>query len=369
MKLFDSSYSQLPDLHDKYKLLNSYDGMFFREIIEQWAEGFQDRDGKILQEFQTSFHSTFWEFYIFQLLKDMGLKDNIDFSKNRPDFIVKDGNKDKFYIEAVVANIKQDGRKENERTSNDLEQTERPVWKLPNYEQIINEGIIRCSNAVQSKNKKYEDYKKLEWVDENIPYIVAVSSYGQINYGNECHYSIMALLYGADIGSNGINYIKVSSVPKNDTSFIDLNIFSKKEYENISAVLFSSKVTLGKVTALALSKGMLNPTNPLILNVYQDDEPPYFKVASIPENTNENLTDGLFLLHNPNAKNKLDLNIFREHGIVQVFENEKGELVLEKINNEGNGTGPLICKVNRAALNLEPIKSIYMEKLFIDFNL
>ena len=77
MKLFDSSYSQLPDLHDKYKLLNSYDGMFFREIIEQWAEGFQDRDGKILKEFQTSFHSTFWEFYIFQLLKDMGLKDNI----------------------------------------------------------------------------------------------------------------------------------------------------------------------------------------------------------------------------------------------------------------------------------------------------
>lgn len=112
----------------------------------------------------------------------------------------------------------------------------------------------------------------------------------------------------------------------------------------------------------------MNPTNPLILNVYQDDEPPYFKVASIPENTNENLTDGLFLLHNPNAKNKLDLNIFREYGIVQVFENEKGELVFEKINNEGNGTGPLICKVNRAALNLEPIKSIYMEKLFIDFN-
>ena len=62
--------------------------MFFREIIEQWAEGFQDRDGKILKEFQTSFHSTFWEFYIFQLLKDMGLKDNIDFSKNKPDLFV-----------------------------------------------------------------------------------------------------------------------------------------------------------------------------------------------------------------------------------------------------------------------------------------
>ena len=29
MKLFDNSYSQLPDLHDKYKLLNSFDGMFF----------------------------------------------------------------------------------------------------------------------------------------------------------------------------------------------------------------------------------------------------------------------------------------------------------------------------------------------------
>lgn len=368
MKLFDKQYSQLSNLHDKYELLNSDNGRFFREIIEQWAEGFQDRDGKILKEFQTTFHSTFWEFYIFQLLKDMGLKDNIDFSKNRPDFIIKYGNKDKFYIEAVVANIKQDGRKEKERTCDDLEQTERPVWKIPDYEQIINEGIIRCSNAVQSKNKKYEDYRKLEWVDENIPYIVAVSSYGQINYGNECHYSIMALLYGAYISSNGVEYIKVDKIPKNDNSYIDLNIFSKKEYENISAVLFSSKVTLGKVTALALSKGILNPTNPLILNVYQDDKYPYFKVASIPEDTNENLTDGLFLLHNPNAKNKLDLNIFRKYGIVQVFEDEKGELIFEKINNEGNGTGPLICKINRALLNLEPIKSNYIKKLLTDFN-
>ena len=367
MKLFDSSYSQLPDLHDKYKLLNSYDGMFFREIIEQWAEGFQDRDGKILKEFQTSFHSTFWEFYIFQLLKDMGLKDNIDFSKNRPDFIVKDGNKDKFYIEAVVANIKQDGRKENERTYNDLEQTERPVWKLPNYEQIINEGIIRCSNAVQSKNKKYEDYKKLEWVDENIPYIVAVSSYGQINYGNECHYSIVALLYGFYINRNGISYRKIRKIPKNDKSFIDLNIFSKKEYENVSAVLFSSKVTLGKVTALALSQGIANPTKPLVINVYQDEEEPYFKVGIIPEHTIENLTDGLFLLHNPNAKNKIDPDIFRGCGIVQVFQ-ENNQLIFEKINNEGNYTPPLICKINRAMLNFDGIREIYGQKIFDDFN-
>lgn len=368
MKLFDNSYSELANLHDKYKLLNSFNGIFFREIIEQWAEGFQDRDGKILREFQTTFHSTFWEFYIFQLLKDMGLKDNVDFSKNRPDFIIKDGNKDRFYIEAVVANIKQDGRKEDERTYDDLEQTERPVWKLPNYEKVINEGIIRCSNAVQAKNKKYEDYKKLEWFDENTPYIVALSSYGQVNYGNECHYSIIALVYGFYINRDGLSYRKANEITKNENSNIELNIFSKKEYENISAILFSSKVTLGKVTALALSKGIINPTKPLVINVYQDEEKPYFKVSVIPEHTTENLTDGLFLLHNPNAKIKIDHDIFRGYGIVQVFQ-ENEQLIFEKINNEGNSTPPLICKVNRAMSNFDVMKELYVRKLFVDFNL
>lgn len=380
MQLFDNLNKKIDrpkeqPLHHKYELLNGIDGSWFNHIIEQWADGFEDRDGKVLTEFQTTFHSTFWEFYIFQLLKDMGLKEFVDFSKNRPDFIVWDENKRKhrFYIEAVVANIKQDGRPETERNDDDLEQTSRPVWKLNNFEEIINEGIIRCSNAIQSKLKKYNDYLKLDWINAETPYIVGLSSFGQVNYGNECHYSIMALLYGAYLNENGVSYSHRDKITKSNGSPIDLGIFYKKEndnfiYENISAVLFSSKVTLGKVTALAISQGAPNITRNLIINIYQDDEPPYFKGAIIPEHTVEHLTDGLFIFHNPNAKNKLDLNIFRNYGIVQFYDEGQG-LVGEKINNDGNGTPPLICKINRAMLGVnESIKKMILSELIDDFN-
>lgn len=379
MQLFDRSSKKVKKpkkqpLHPKYKLLNSISCSWFNYIIEQWADGFEDRDGKILTEFQTTFHSVFWEFYIFQLLKDMGLKDFIDFSKNRPDFIIWDEfkSKHKFYIEAVVANIKQNGRQETERNQLDLDQTSSPIWKLENFEEVLNEGIIRNSNAIQSKLKKYDEYMRLDWFNPSVPYIVGLSSFSQVNYGNECHYSIMALLYGAYLNKDGMSYSNKKEIRKDNGSPIELGIFYKKNgerfiYENISAILFSSKVTLGKVTALALSQGKYNPARQLIINIYQDDEPPYFKGAIIPEHTVEHLTDGLFLFHNPNAKNKLDLDLFRNYGIVQCYDNGQG-VFFEKINNDENGTGPLICKINMAMMNIESIKDIIFNEIICDFN-
>jgi len=37
---------------------------YARNVLLNWAEGFIDRDGKFLKEFQTSFNSSFWELYL-----------------------------------------------------------------------------------------------------------------------------------------------------------------------------------------------------------------------------------------------------------------------------------------------------------------
>jgi hypothetical protein len=45
-----------------------------RELFNQWADGFVDRDGKLVEEFQTTFNSTFWEIYLLRALKNTASK-------------------------------------------------------------------------------------------------------------------------------------------------------------------------------------------------------------------------------------------------------------------------------------------------------
>lgn len=43
--------------------------------------GFEDRDGKFVKEFQTTFNSSFWELYLFACLRD-GLSCKVDAAGN-----------------------------------------------------------------------------------------------------------------------------------------------------------------------------------------------------------------------------------------------------------------------------------------------
>lgn len=359
MKLFFDSPLEDEKFHSKYKLLNNQVMLYGeRKILEKWAAGFIDRDGKLLYELQTTFHSTFWEFYIHQLLKNM--EEEIDFSKHRPDFIVKNGDgSDKFYIEAVVSEIKKTGRKEEDRNYSDIELTETPIWKLQDFENIINEGIIRCSNAFQGKLKKYTSYIKEPWVKTDVPYIIGMSSFSQLNYGLESHYSILALLYGFYLNQDGLSFSKRVSVVKQETGAeLPLNIFDDETNSDISAVLFSSKVTLGKLTALAISNGYSSVNS--VINIYEDTDAPYFKMKPVTPENPELFSDGLFLFHNPKAKNPLNPQIFKDQGIIQVFKEK------DHIKFDGDQL-PLICRVNRPLL-VNFFKNLYMEKLYRDFN-
>jgi hypothetical protein len=39
------------------------------DVLQDWARGFIDRDCKFVHEFQTTFNSSFWELYVFAVLK------------------------------------------------------------------------------------------------------------------------------------------------------------------------------------------------------------------------------------------------------------------------------------------------------------
>ena len=206
MNIFEDLKIKEEKLHTKYKLIR--DNLQLtgeQEILRDWVGGFEDRDNKIVKEFQTTFHSTFWEFYLFAIFKELNFK--IDFSRNRPDFIIESPSK--LYIEAVVSNIKQDGKQETERALDDILSMLEPPFLQRNFYNELDESIVRHSNAILSKSKKYlNEYSALDYIDNTVPYIIALSGYDQINYGNQYIYPMMALLYGAYYDMGHL-YIKV----------------------------------------------------------------------------------------------------------------------------------------------------------------
>ena len=56
------------------------------DVLNEWARGFKDRDGKFVKEFQTTFDSSFWELYLFAVMKQFQLE--VDFSFTSPDFFI-----------------------------------------------------------------------------------------------------------------------------------------------------------------------------------------------------------------------------------------------------------------------------------------
>src|SRR5438128_2079823 len=82
-----------------------------RDVVSGWADGFVDRDGKFVEEFQTTYNSSFWELYLFAVLKHLKVK--VDFSFEAPDFVAVDH---PFAIEAAIASHGQDDVPEWEKT-------------------------------------------------------------------------------------------------------------------------------------------------------------------------------------------------------------------------------------------------------------
>lgn len=323
MDLFNENITT-ENSHPKYDFLLKLPE--HRKKLEEWFNGFNDRDNKITKEFKLTFHSSFWEIYLFAVFKELNYKINMDFA--RPDFILQ-FDQENVLIEATIANIKQNGKPEDGRNINNYLKMFMPPHCQINFTYELNEAIVRYSNAINSKKKMYEDkYTDCEWINLSDPYVIALSSYSQIDFGREYIYGILALLYGYYFDNNENKYRYKDKIKKNDSKAeIDLGLFNNNNYENISAIIFSCTTTIGKLTSSIKSENEnYNANN--VYCLYQDlvdDEIPY-KMNIVSTESQELLQDGLFVLHNPFAKNPLNISYFDDPGITQIFIDEKRKL-------------------------------------------
>lgn len=357
LNLFDTS--ALPPglaVHEKVKLLLGLPDE--RSIVEEWSQGFEDRDGKFINEFQSTFHSAFFELYLFALLKAQQMR--VDLTRPRPDFLITAPVS--IVMEAVTAGIREGGRPEHERGLDDILSMFRPPWRNPEFSNTLAEGVVRYSNAICKKALKYHDaYAKLPWVSPDAPYVIAMGSFAQVNYGSEYHYSILALLYGFVFDATTRELAKASSILKPENGApIDLDLFAKDEFRHVSAVLFTCTLTLGKLTSMAISAGQTSMNIVRVLR--NDNEYPFYKVQKISPDSPEELFDGLFLLHNPNAAHPLPDSAFAGTSTIHVRAHANG------LSFEGENM-PLMARISlsRAVAPLELVDLIALNA-FVEFN-
>jgi len=128
------------------------------------GRGFKDRDGKFVKEFQTTFDSSFWELYLFAVMKHFHL--DVDFSFNAPDFVI--ANRGGMSVEATVTSHAQGSTPESVK----------PGAPIPDdLNEFNRQTIIRISNSLAAKRRKYiESYAGLAHV-QNRPFVLAVSAF------------------------------------------------------------------------------------------------------------------------------------------------------------------------------------------------
>lgn len=354
------------NLHPKFKLLRdsiSYNSE--KMIIQEWTSDFFDKDKKIAYEFQTTFHSSFWEFYLHKVLKVMGAK--LNERHHAPDFIIE--NAGGFYIEAVISEIKKGGDSELDRTPEDQFNNLVEFKSDAEFSLLINEAITRHSASILTKLEKYtgyyhknkfkKGYKSHEWVEESKPYVIALSSYDQINYGKESFYSMVALLYGFYFSPETYSYNKKNSILKpNTNSEIKLGIFSDKKFSDISAIIFTSTLTLGKLTSLVLSEGQHSLNSAILVKQYDEDDIRCV-VQTVCPDFPETLFDGLYVFHNPNAESKFNFQGLEDSHVMEVTSDFKS------FTFEANRHLPVRA---RYVGGFRPFKKLISDTAFYEYN-
>lgn len=301
-----------------------------RALFSAWSEGFEDRDGKIVKEFQTTFNSTFWEVYLHACFREYGF--NQDWSRSTPDFCLS-ANGHEFVLEATTGNAAQGKLNEWDKTYSPEE-----LQSVRRFRDLNKEAVIRLSNAIVGKARKYEKlYKTLDYVRDK-PFVIAVAPFEQPHFNLQYDRPIRALLYDYYVDEDayldnpllypdGPPAISLGSVEKDNGSEVPLGLFNGAEMAEVSAVVFSCTATWGKLSAL--SENPETVTRVLSVWASPPDGVPEKRVGT-PADCGETILDGLQVFHNPYAKYPLSPDVFRNRRVVQhFFDKGVGEWIYE----------------------------------------
>jgi hypothetical protein len=299
--------------HPYFRAICAHQNGYNCDVLNEWARGFKDRDGKFVYEFQRTFDTCFWELYVFAVLKHYGL--TVDFSHPAPDFLVTDNGG--FNVEATVALHAKDATPEYMKFEEPIPQ---------DLNEFNRRAILRIRNSIDGKHKKFNaSYQKLDHV-KGRPFVLAITAIDSPHAILACQRAIEAVLFGYYVDEEKylreggeLKGYEVNSVAKDNGSPVELGVFKKEDFRWLSAVVFSSCATWGKVRALSADP---NPNIIFEAVTYNTNGPEPKVVKAKKANYTERLLDGLRVYHNPSATHPLDIGVFRHRDVFQSYYSE-----------------------------------------------
>ena len=312
----------LPErLHPSFKRIIDRANVHDRQVLEEWVDGFVDRDGKFVTEFQTTFDSSFWELYLHAVFKDLGMR--TDFSFPRPDFCVL--SPIPFVVEATVA-LHAHGTPSVTETN--------PLEIPTEFTEFNRQAILRLSNSLHAKYKKYvESYSRLPQVAGK-PFVLAIAPFDRPHFQLQAQRAVEALLYRYYVDEDKYNREhpgggvplladELPFVEKDSGERIPLGIFCDRSMSEVSAVIQSTSGTWSKVRAIG------DDPDVLISAVYENRDQGGELVFHGPRSRyRESVLDGLRVYHNPYASNPLDPEIFGDPAILQATSDRPVSIIL-----------------------------------------
>lgn len=259
------------------------------------------------------------------MLRERGL--SINFDSPSPDFAVTDPWS--FTIEATIAS----------HTHGSLPEYQRADAQLPdNLNKLNREAILRLSNALHSKYKKYKTHYSTKPHVSGRPFVIALAPFDRPHFTMSCQRAIEALLFNYYVDEekhfasgqpdSPIPGTTMQLVRKDNGAVVELGLFQGRSMPEVSAVVFSTCATWGKLRALS------DDPNPNIfftaLRLNPDSSMPY-KIQARKHDYRETLLDGLRVYHNPYALHPLDPAVFRSQEVFQShYCHETGEWIHEQ---------------------------------------
>lgn len=302
--------------HPNFAALMSERNAWNEAVLADWAAGFVDRDGKFVQEFQRTFNSSFWELYLNAVLRERQC--SVDFGFSSPDFVIT--TPEPYCVEAVIANNAQNAVPEHQHQG----------YQLPeNLNELNRQATIRLSNAIQSKYAKFKkQYGSLPHVAAH-PFVIALAPFDRPHFGLQCQRAIEALLYSYYVDEeawirDGVEMVPAPkaalvTVTKDNSADIPHGLFLGDAMPEVSAVVFSSLATWGKVRALAADP---NPNIRFSVLAQSMSGPIPHRIRALKRDYGEKLLDGLRVYHNRGARRPLDPAIFRSEEVMQSYWSE-----------------------------------------------
>ena len=274
-----------------------------RDVLQDWATDFIDRDGKFVKELQTTFESSFWELYLHAALRSMGMQ--LDYSFHAPDFVISAPTP--FVMEATIAAPPQGGAPAY---------GVRPPEIPDDFNEFNRQAILRLCNSFTAKVRRYrQHYAKLAHV-QGKPFVIAIAPFDRPQAHMAANRPIVAALYGVyfdeaeTIAAQAENVIThdIEAVAKHESATVPVGLFTDDAYKDVSAVVYGPLATWGKVRALAdaphrdIEFTTLHPPNGpgLMPEVREATKANYV----------EHLLDGLYVFHNPFAEHPLPADAF-----------------------------------------------------------